>query len=69
MPSIQNAKAAKNINSDLTYKMCLKKTSTTQVNASGKFPSKLSSVYEFNTSLQIAFLFLAKPVLFQGAKM
>ena len=50
--------------SNLTYKMCLKKTSTTQVNASGKFPSKLSSVYEFNTSLQIAFLFLAKPVLF-----
>lgn len=54
--------------SDLTYKMCLKKTSRTQVNASGKFPSKMSSVYEFNTSLKNSILIFSKTVLFQGAK-
>ena len=46
--------------SDLTYKMCLKKTLRTQVNASGKFPSKISSVYEFNTSLKNSILIFSK---------
>ena len=54
--------------SDLTYKMCLKKTSTTQVNASGKFPSKLSSVYEFNTSLQNSILIFSKTSFVLGCK-
>ena len=54
--------------SNLTYKMCLKKTSTTQVNASGKFPSKLSSVYEFNTSLQNSILIFSKTSFVLGCK-
>ena len=54
--------------SDLTYKMCLKKTSRTQVNASGKFPSKISSVYEFNTSLKNSILIFSKTSSVLGCK-
>ena len=65
---IKMQKLLKNFISDLTYKICLKKTSRTQVNASGKFPSKISSVYEFNTSLKNSILIFSKNSFVLGCK-